>query len=326
MKKIFITLIFISLIPVFSFGQDLELVPPPPEMPTYNTPVVPVTPSRSSVTSEEAPRTVQQAVVAPQNADECKVEYPDYNSTGEAKKHRRGFRLPKINLPRIKVPVRQIIGGIFAIAAIQNQNNQATMATKQQIAENRIAAQQANTQQFVQAMQESRQRIAQPLYTPPAPVQFQPIFSPPPITRKAQYVYQPSYPVEQPQAAATPLVYMHENRYDYASSNIPAQPRQYSAPPTIPYVERNPVPKSPQLLAVSHRLTMQYNPFESYAPQGETISVSGYTRQDGTYVAPSHKTKPDSYQSNNWSSQGNVNPFTGEKGYRKTTHKSLEDW
>jgi hypothetical protein len=44
--------------------------------------------------------------------------------------------------------------------------------------------------------------------------------------------------------------------------------------------------------------------------------VEGYTRRDGTYVAPHYRSTPDSSLSNNWSQPGNVNPYTGaEKGY-----------
>ena len=39
--------------------------------------------------------------------------------------------------------------------------------------------------------------------------------------------------------------------------------------------------------------------------------VSGYTRKNGTYVAPYHRSDPDSTQMNNYSTQGNVNPYTG---------------
>jgi hypothetical protein len=43
-------------------------------------------------------------------------------------------------------------------------------------------------------------------------------------------------------------------------------------------------------------------------------SISGYTKKDGTYVAPSHATNPDKTKVNNWSSKGNVNPYTGKPG------------
>lgn len=43
-------------------------------------------------------------------------------------------------------------------------------------------------------------------------------------------------------------------------------------------------------------------------------SVSGYTRQDGTYVAPHMQTNPNSTRNDNWSTRGNINPYTGQYG------------
>ena len=45
-------------------------------------------------------------------------------------------------------------------------------------------------------------------------------------------------------------------------------------------------------------------------------SVRGYTRKDGTYVQPHKRSSPDSSRFNNWSTKGNVNPYSGKKGYR----------
>lgn len=45
-----------------------------------------------------------------------------------------------------------------------------------------------------------------------------------------------------------------------------------------------------------------------------TTHVDGHIRKDGTYVAPHYRTTPDSRRDNNWSSQGNTNPYTGERG------------
>lgn len=44
------------------------------------------------------------------------------------------------------------------------------------------------------------------------------------------------------------------------------------------------------------------------------VSVKGYYRKDGTYVAPYKKTNPDQSKTNNWSTKGNINPYTGTKG------------
>lgn len=43
--------------------------------------------------------------------------------------------------------------------------------------------------------------------------------------------------------------------------------------------------------------------------------VQGYTRKDGTYVAPHYRSAPDGNRFNNYSTQGNVNPYTGQQGY-----------
>lgn len=47
---------------------------------------------------------------------------------------------------------------------------------------------------------------------------------------------------------------------------------------------------------------------------GGSHAIKGYTKKDGTYVAPSHATNPDGTKSNNWSQKGNVNPYTGKEG------------
>lgn len=44
------------------------------------------------------------------------------------------------------------------------------------------------------------------------------------------------------------------------------------------------------------------------------VSVRGYVRKDGTYVAPHVRSSPDSYKFNNYSSKGNTNPYTGAVG------------
>jgi len=42
--------------------------------------------------------------------------------------------------------------------------------------------------------------------------------------------------------------------------------------------------------------------------------VRGYVKKDGTYVAPHMRSSPNSSKVDNWSSKGNYNPYTGEKG------------
>jgi hypothetical protein len=41
---------------------------------------------------------------------------------------------------------------------------------------------------------------------------------------------------------------------------------------------------------------------------------SGYITKNGTYVAPSIATNPNATKVDNYSSKGNVNPYTGKEG------------
>jgi opacity protein-like surface antigen len=53
--------------------------------------------------------------------------------------------------------------------------------------------------------------------------------------------------------------------------------------------------------------------FAAPALAGDTY-VDGYVRRDGTYVAPHYRSEPDSNPNNNYSAQGNTNPYTGQQG------------
>ena len=46
------------------------------------------------------------------------------------------------------------------------------------------------------------------------------------------------------------------------------------------------------------------------------VQVNGHYRQNGTYVAPHWRSSPNSTTSDNWSTRGNVNPYTGQVGTR----------
>lgn len=44
------------------------------------------------------------------------------------------------------------------------------------------------------------------------------------------------------------------------------------------------------------------------------VHVRDYTRSDGTHVDSYYRTAPNSTRSDNYSSSGNINPYTGERG------------
>lgn len=48
--------------------------------------------------------------------------------------------------------------------------------------------------------------------------------------------------------------------------------------------------------------------------KGGSHSVRGHVNKDGTYVAPHHATNPNETKRDNYSSKGNVNPYTGKEG------------
>jgi tetratricopeptide (TPR) repeat protein len=52
----------------------------------------------------------------------------------------------------------------------------------------------------------------------------------------------------------------------------------------------------------------------------KSVSVRGYYRKDGTYVRPHMRSSPDGNFWNNWSTKGNVNPYTGEMGTKTSPY------
>jgi hypothetical protein len=43
-------------------------------------------------------------------------------------------------------------------------------------------------------------------------------------------------------------------------------------------------------------------------------SIKGYTKKNGTHVAPSRATNPNKSKRDNWTAKGNANPHTGKEG------------
>lgn len=48
--------------------------------------------------------------------------------------------------------------------------------------------------------------------------------------------------------------------------------------------------------------------------EARSVRVKGYFRKDGTYVAPHVRSAPNSSKLDNYSTKGNVNPYTGKTG------------
>lgn len=56
--------------------------------------------------------------------------------------------------------------------------------------------------------------------------------------------------------------------------------------------------------------------YKSYG-SSKSNNVRGYTKKDGTFVAPHHRTSPNNTQRDNWTSKPNQNPYTGKDGTRE---------
>ena len=61
-------------------------------------------------------------------------------------------------------------------------------------------------------------------------------------------------------------------------------------------------------------LTSLFVGFASFA--GNT-RVNGYIRKDGTYSRPYIRNSPNNTKIDNFSTKGNLNPYSGKKGTRK---------
>lgn len=87
---------------------------------------------------------------------------------------------------------------------------------------------------------------------------------------------------------------------------------QYQSGYRSPYNSYS-VPSLPSLPSLPRIQSPNYGTGSNWNSTG----VQGYTRQDGTYVAPHRRSMPDSSTSNNWSTQGNYNPYTGRPGTQR---------
>lgn len=52
----------------------------------------------------------------------------------------------------------------------------------------------------------------------------------------------------------------------------------------------------------------------SLSAAAKDTAVRGHFRKDGTYVQPYHRSSPNSTRLDNYSTQGNINPYSGKQG------------
>jgi hypothetical protein len=56
------------------------------------------------------------------------------------------------------------------------------------------------------------------------------------------------------------------------------------------------------------------------------VRVRGYYRSNGTYVQPYYRSYPNSTQWDNWSTVGNLNPYTGQWGTRWPSYSQYRSY
>lgn len=77
---------------------------------------------------------------------------------------------------------------------------------------------------------------------------------------------------------------------------------------------RGPAPRSLRRVLLAAAIAIACAaPLAEACAQG-TTQRRGYVTRNGVYVPPSRQTKPDGTKANNWSTRGNVNPYTGRQG------------
>ena len=74
---------------------------------------------------------------------------------------------------------------------------------------------------------------------------------------------------------------------------------------------RTPLPPLITLLTITLALT------SLPASASGSHSRKAHIRRDGVLVAPSRATNPDRSRINNYSHQGNINPYSGKRGRKK---------
>lgn len=65
------------------------------------------------------------------------------------------------------------------------------------------------------------------------------------------------------------------------------------------------------ILTILTLFTISLLTIESFA---KSTRAKGYTKKSGKYVAPHYKTTPNKTKTDNYSTKGNVNPYTGKEG------------
>jgi hypothetical protein len=106
--------------------------------------------------------------------------------------------------------------------------------------------------------------------------------------------------------------YICKNAFNQHASESPRLPANRLAP-IIPATDQS----GPIRIDIMFKLILAAAALAIAAPaMAQSVYHQGYTTQGGTYVQPHYQSAPNSTTYDNWSTQGNVNPYTGQAGTR----------
>jgi len=106
-------------------------------------------------------------------------------------------------------------------------------------------------------------------------------------------------------------VYVRPSPTPYSYTNVPTAPYSTSYPPPSPSVPSyTDSPESARRVPS----TAGHGTYTGGYSGSAKVRVKGYVRRDGTHVSSHVRTKANNTEYDNWSTQGNINPYTGARG------------
>jgi len=109
----------------------------------------------------------------------------------------------------------------------------------------------------------------------------------------------------------------HASHYSSTDTYTPSVPE--SSPKVEP--ESAPQLEQPKPLVTEPTLKPKTLKEKTYKSTKSPVKVKGYLKKSGKYVNPYTRTKPNKTKIDNYSTKGNINPYTGKKGTEKIDTK-----
>jgi hypothetical protein len=101
---------------------------------------------------------------------------------------------------------------------------------------------------------------------------------------------------------------------------------EFSSHNLVSRIRKGEYPPSTKRVVVSVTGLNPSSPAQAYGyTNSRDVYVHGYTRKDGTEVAAYHRTAPNGTLDDNYSTRGNINPYTGQPGTKPRDEDTYSD-